>query len=309
MSTEIATSVVPIWPAFVAPVLRVLSDGHTVSRRELKERALDAAGLSEDAKAEALDSGGPRAEGRVGWAITHLNKAGFIERASRAHYRITDAGRSWLAVHPEGLSDFAEANRLFAPFWPKKARLPRAGSSVVLDEVEAEVDPIEQIDHGVARVQAEVAAELLARLREQPPAFFEQAVIDVLLAMGYGGSEQRGRPIGGSGDGGVDGVIDQDALGLDQIYVQAKRYAEGNNVGREAIQAFIGALHGFGASRGVFITSSSFTPGAREYARSIPTRIVLIDGTRLTDLMIKYRVGVQVSKTYDVVEIDEDFFE
>jgi restriction system protein len=175
--------------------------------------------------------------------------------------------------------------------------------------VEAEVDPIEQIEHGVARVRSEVATDLLVRLREGSPTFFEQAVVDVLLAMGYGGSERRGRPIGGSGDGGVDGVIDQDALGLDQIYVQAKRYAEGNHVGREAIQAFIGALHGFSASRGVFITSSSFTRGAADYARSIPTRIILIDGPRLTDLMIKYRVGVQVSRSYDVVEVDEDFFE
>lgn len=131
----------------------------------------------------------------------------------------------------------------------------------------------------------------------------------MLLAMGYGGAEQRGRRIGGTGDGGVDGVIDQDALGLDQIYVQAKRYADGHNVGREAIQAFIGALHGFGASRGVFITSSAFTREARQYAEAVPTRVVLIDGARLAELMIKYRVGVQVKQSYDIVEIDEDFFE
>jgi restriction system protein len=272
-------------------------------------RALDLVGLSEEARAETLESGGLRADGRVGWAITHLTKASFIERAARAQYRITDAGSAWLAQHPAGLDDFAEARRLFGPFWPKKERLPEASVTAVLDEVEAEVDPIEQIEHGVARVRSEVAADLMARLREQSPAFFEQAVVDVLLAMGYGGSERRGRPIGGSGDGGVDGVIDQDALGLDQIYVQAKRYAEGNHVGREAIQAFIGALHGFGASRGVFITASSFTQGAADYARSIPTRVILIDGPRLADLMIKYRVGVQVRKSYDVVEVDEDFFE
>jgi len=107
----------------------------------------------------------------------------------------------------------------------------------------------------------------------------------------------------------VDGVIDQDALGLDQIYVQAKRYAEGNNVGREAIQAFIGALAGFGASRGVFITSSKFTQNAKDYAQSIPTRVILVDGNRLAELMIKYRVGVQIKQTYDIVELDEDFFE
>lgn len=240
----------------------------------------------------------------------HASEQGELHRAGLARqYRITDAGRTWSAQHPEGLSDFGAADRLFAQFWPKKERTSLGSATVTLDEVETELDPIEQIEHGVARVRAEVATDVLARLREGPPAFFEQAVVDVLLAMGYGGSERRGRSIGGSGDGGVDGVIDQDALGLDQIYVQAKRYAEGNNVGREAIQAFIGALHGFGASRGVFITSSSFTQSAADYARTIQTRIILIDGPRLTDLMIKYRVGVQVSQSFDVVEVDSNFFE
>jgi restriction system protein len=150
---------------------------------------------------------------------------------------------------------------------------------------------------------------LLTRLRSSDPGFFEEAVVKVLLAMGYGGTEQRGKRIGGTGDGGVDGVIDQDALGLDQIYVQAKRYADGNTIGRETIQAFIGALQGFGATRGVFITSSTFTANARDYANAISTRVILIDGQRLAQLMIKYRVGVQVKQSYEVVEIDEDFFE
>lgn len=131
----------------------------------------------------------------------------------------------------------------------------------------------------------------------------------LLLAMGYGGAENRGRRIGGSGDGGVDGVIDQDTLGLDQIYVQAKRYAPDATVGREAIQSFVGALAGRGATRGVFITTSRFSAGALEYAKSIPTRIILIDGKQLTELMIRHGVGVQVAKTYTVAEIDEDFFE
>lgn len=126
--------------------------------------------------------------------------------------------------------------------------------------------------------------------------------------MGYGGSEQRGRRIGGSGDGGVDGVIDQDALGLEQVYIQAKRYADGNTVGRQAVQAFIGALHGFGAQRGVFLTTSVFTQQARDYAKSAPTRVVLIEGHRLVRLMLQYEVGVQVKNTYTVYSIDEDYF-
>lgn len=127
--------------------------------------------------------------------------------------------------------------------------------------------------------------------------------------MGDGGAAQRGRRIGGSNDEGVDGLIDQDALGLDQVYIQAKRYREGNNVGRESIQAFVGALHGFGASRGVFLTTSAFTNGAVDYAQKVPSRVILIDSNRLVDLMIAYRVGVQEKQRFSAVEVDEDYFE
>ncbi len=171
------------------------------------------------------------------------------------------------------------------------------------------LDPVEQIADGISRIEDEVGIELLSRLRESHPDFFEQAVVDLLLAMGYGGAEQRGTRIGGSGDGGIDGVIDQDALGLDRIYVQAKRYKEGSNIGRETIQAFVGALQGFGATRGIFLTTSAFTPLAITYADNVQSRVILIDGQRLVALMIKYRVGVQVKKTYTAVEIDADFFD
>jgi restriction system protein len=170
-------------------------------------------------------------------------------------------------------------------------------------------DPTELIEAGIQSFEADAAAELIRRLQDQHPDFFEQVVVDVLNAMGYGGAEQRGQRIGRSGDGGVDGVIDQDALGLSQIYVQAKRYAADNAVQRPELQGFIGALAGRGASQGVFVTTSRFSQGAREYAASIPQRIVLIDGPRLAELMIQYRVGVQVKKTYDVVEVDEDYFD
>lgn len=151
--------------------------------------------------------------------------------------------------------------------------------------------------------------DLLDRLRTSHPDFFEEAVVDLLLKMGYGGAAQRGRRIGGSNDQGVDGLIDQEALGLDQVHIQAKHYKEGNNVGREAIQAFVGALHGFGASRGVFLTTSSFTSGAVEYAQKVQSRIILIDGSKLVNLMIQYRVGVQVQRPFSAVEIDEDYVE
>lgn len=162
---------------------------------------------------------------------------------------------------------------------------------------------------GVARLRAEVAAQLLERLRAASPDFLEQSVLDVLVAMGYGGVEQRARRIGGSGDGGVDGVIDQDALGLARIYVQAKRYALDNVVGRPQIQGFVGALHGQQANQGIFITTSSFTRDAVDYARSVNASVVLIDGNRLAELMTKYGVGVQPVQTFTVVEVDEDYFE
>lgn len=301
-------SEVPIWPVFVTHVLKVLAGGETLHRRDIVSRAIDSAGLSEAAREETLNTGGLRSEQRLGWAISNLLKAGWIERPVRANYRITEVGRERYSKHPEGISDFSSARTLFAAFWPQSdARKPML--SVVDETLVEDIDPIEQIESGINRIHTDVGNALLTRLRESHPDFFEQAVVDLLLKMGYGGAEQRGKRIGGSNDGGVDGVIDQDALGLDRIYVQAKRYADGNTVGREAIQAFVGALHGVGASRGVFITTSAFTSGARDYVKAVPSRVILIDGSRLVGLMIKYRVGVQVKQSYDIVELDEDFFE
>ncbi|WP_243730622.1 restriction endonuclease [Nesterenkonia salmonea] len=206
------------------------------------------------------------------------------------------------------MSDYSEANRVFKAFWPEKAEATSA--AIPAEEVVGEVGgtPTEQVEVGIEELNSEVAEDLLQRLQSSDPEFFEGSVVDLLLAMGYGGTEQRGRRIGGSGDGGVDGVIDQDALGLEQVYVQAKRYATGNSVGREAVQAFIGALHGRGAQRGVFITTSDFTKHAKEYAGSVPTRVVLIGGAQLVRLMLRYKVGVQVKETYLVYSVDEDYF-
>ena len=303
-------SAVPIWPALVVPVLTVLFDGMTFHRKDVFDAASKAAGLSAEAQAETLRSGGYRYEQRMGWALSHLSKAGWIDRPSRGYYKINEAGREALKRYPNGF-DYSQAREIFAPFWPRPTQ--RMAGETATAEAEAAavdiLDPVEQIEIGINRIEEEVGDELLTRLRESHPDFFEQAVVDLLLAMGYGGAEQRGKRIGGPNDEGIDGIIDQDALGLDRIYVQAKRYKDGNNIGRETIQAFVGALHGFGATRGVFLTTSAFTPGAIEYARNVQSRVILIDGLRLVGLMIKYRVGVQVQRTYTTVEIDADFFE
>ncbi|MET4059574.1 restriction system protein [Arthrobacter sp. UYP6] len=211
-------SEVPTWPLFVTHVLRALSAGETLHRWDIVGRAIDSAGLSEAARAETLNTGGLRSEQRLGWAISNLLKAGWVERPARANYRITAAGREWFAQHPDGISDFATARTLFAAFWPqtesRKPILSAADETLVED-----IDPIEQIESGINRIHSDVGDALLKRLRESHSDFFEQAVVDLMLRMGYGGAEQRGKRIGGSNDGGVDGVIDQDALGLDRIYV------------------------------------------------------------------------------------------
>ncbi|MDE8588951.1 restriction endonuclease [Arthrobacter sp. NQ4] len=308
-ATESLATEVPIWPALIVPVLEALEDGRTLHRKDLFHQAADKAGLSESARLETLNSGGLRYEQRMGWVLSHVTRANWIDRPTKGHYCITDEGRRWLKENPDGIN-YSQAHEIFAKYWPKSEKPTESSQAAATEAVATdELEPVEQIEDGINRIHAEVGVSLLARLREGHPDFFEEAVVKLLLKMGYGGAEQRGRRIGGTGDGGVDGVIDQDALGLDRIYVQAKRYADGNTVGRETIQAFVGALHGVGASRGVFITTSTFTAGARQYAENVPSRIILIDSARLVGLMIKYRVGVQVKQSYDVVELDEDFFE
>lgn len=175
--------------------------------------------------------------------------------------------------------------------------------------IESALSPVEQIEDGIARLHASVAADLLNRLHGQEPAFFEQAVLDLIMAMGYGGAEGAATRTQLSNDGGIDGIVDQDALGLSRIYVQAKRYDVNATVGRPEIQGFVGALHGNQASQGVFLTTGRFSSSAVSYADSVATRVVLIDGRRLANLMIRYGVGVQVKRALQVVQIDEDYFE
>lgn len=302
-------SSMPTWEGFVRPVLELLGDGSVRSRRELLRLVPDLVGLSLEQRTESLPSGQSRADNRIGWAITELFKAEALARPERARYAINDLGRSLLARYPGGITrnDLLEipAYREYIESSRSSVRPEQVAAAVEVSEL----DPVEQIEQGVQRINADIGAHLLRRLREQDPAFLEQSVLDVLVAMGYGGTEGEARHIGGSGDGGVDGVIDQDKLGLQRIYVQAKRYAADNTVGREAIQAFVGALHGRNVTNGIFITTSRFSPGAIAYANTIGTRVVLIDGARLAELMISYGIGVQTRDTYRVVELDEDYFE
>jgi restriction system protein len=241
------------------------------------------------------------ASNRIEWAINTLARVGALNRPERAQYEISDHGRRLLTSHPDGVT---ERDLKSTPDGS-----PHQSVTVPNQDPLLAPDPIEQIEQGIARIQADVASDLLQRLHAQAPAFFEQAVLDLLIAMGYGGAEGRATRTQLTNDGGIDGIVDQDALGLSRIYVQAKRYALGSSVQRPEIQGFVGALHGNKAGQGVFITTARFSAGAQTYAKEVPTPVVLIDGPRLASLMIRYGVGVQVRRTVALVEVDEDFFE
>jgi restriction system protein len=294
---------VPTWEKFMLPSLRFLSDGDTHRARDIREAAAIELNVSDSGRAEVIPSGQRRWENRANWALSYLGRHGAAERPTRGSYRITNDGRRLLAERPLGLTE-RDLVDLLGPVTVSDPAVvePRPSGEPTLD-------PVERIETGVAALHADVAADLLARLHTQEPVFFEQAVIDLIVAMGYGGSDGAATRTQLSNDGGIDGIVDQDALGLSRVYVQAKRYALDSAVQRPDIQAFVGALHGAQASQGVFITTGRFSSGAKAYAETVQTRVVLIDGRRLASLMIRYGVGVQVRRTVQIVEIDEDFFE
>ena len=296
---------IPAWHQFMSTALRVLLDGEVRTRRDIIELVAEHVGLSSDDRVPLMASGQPVYEARIGWALEELARSGSLERPSRARYRITPLGRELLSAYPQDISE------KLAREWYRKAAggdlEPEPGGSAG-STVGSELNPVEQVEKGVARLHSTVASDLLARLHGQHPTFFEKVVVDLLIAMGYGGAGGRETVTQASNDGGIDGVIDQDALGLNRVYVQAKRYALDSSVGRPEVQAFVGALSGR-ADGGVFITTARFSSGAQDYARTAHSRIILIDGARLASLMIRYGVGVQVKQTLHIVEVDEDFFE
>ena len=300
----------PTWEAFMIPTLRVLSDGVVRTRRDIRPLVARESGLTEAQTRETLASGQPTHDNRIGWGLSFLTNVGALARPSRGNYVITEAGKFLLTRFPDGLVE-RDVNALAedpsSPIRPYVASVTKKSNVPELPIESSALTPIEQVQSGVKRIHDKVASELLERLQDKDPSFFERAVVNLLVAMGYGGANGSGSVTQLTNDGGIDGVIDQDILGLSRVYIQAKRYADSNRVGRPDVQGFVGALHGR-ADSGVLITTSHFSQGARDYAASTPTRIILIDGQRLTNLMIQFKVGVQASETYDIVEVDEDFF-
>jgi restriction system protein len=295
------------------PVLQKALQGE-VRISDVVDQIADDLGLSVEERGQLLPSGRQTTfANRVNWAKSYLGKAGLIELTRRAHFQITDRGRDVLAENPPKIDirlldrfpefkTFREAQRGSANEADESASTPETISSLTPDEVMRSA--ARQLDEALAE-------ELLARIRASTPAFFESLVVRLLFAMGYGGSvsDLDRALVGRSGDGGVDGVIDQDALGLDRIYVQAKRYKEGNTVGAPDIRDFFGSLDRFKASKGLFVTASSFTSAARETADLLSKRIVLIEGLQLARLMIRFEVGCRIEETVTIKKVDEDFFE
>ena len=273
-------------------------------------------GLTPEERGELLPSGKQTVlNNRVHWARFYLSKATLLESARRGHVTITQRGQQVLDSNPARidnnfLGQFAEFRQFKEGARAPQTKLP-AETEIAGAEFENQRETPDDIMRTAHKqIEAALAQDLLDRIRTAPPDFFERLIVNLLLSMGYGGSAaDAGRALGGSGDDGVDGVIDQDALGLDRVYIQAKRYAAGNNIGSGAIRDFFGSLDRHKATKGLFVTTSTFSPSARETAEFLSKRIVLIDGEQLTRLMLRHNVGCRIEETLHIKKIDEDFFE
>jgi restriction system protein len=266
-------------------------------------------GLSEAELSELLPSGKQTTfANRVNWAKSYLGKAGLINLTKRAYFEISDRGRAVLENPPPAINiKFLESFPEFRAFRDAASEIPAVSQSEPTNF--RELAPDEVIRSANAELQTSLGAELLAKILAAPPDFFERLVVQLLVAMGYGGSAiEAGKALGKSGDGGVDGVIDQDALGLDRIYVQAKRYTD-SKVSSAEIRDFFGSLDRFKANKGLFVTTSTFSPAAKETADMLSKRLVLIDGLMLTRLMIRFDIGCRVEETVYIKKLDEDFFD
>lgn len=304
---------IPDYQSLMLPVLRYCSDREEARVSEAVEALADQLNLSEENRAELLPSGRQTTfANRVHWAKTYLTQAGLLESTRRGYFRITPRGRVALSSHQgrisnEYLLQFEEFRAFRARTSPVKTDDEPKGDSLLPSDDERTPDEIMRTAQ--RDIERALRKELLSRVMAAPPAFFEQLVVNLLVAMGYGGSvDEAGRAIGRSGDNGVDGVIDQDALGLDRVYIQAKRYAEGNAVGAGAIRDFAGSLDMHKATKGLFVTTADFTQDARNTADLLSRHIVLINGEQLAALMIRYDVGARVEETLYLKKIDEDFF-
>ncbi|MCC6314230.1 MAG: restriction endonuclease [Thermomicrobiales bacterium] len=305
---------IPDFQTLMLPLVRLLGDGREWTTRDVAETLAQEFRLTPDERSELLDSGRQaRFDNRVHWSVTHLAKAGLIERTGRGRIVIAKRGRRALAENLPRI-DLAYLNRYpeHQEFRRSSGRAGKPEPTPILASATGLTPPDETPEEAIASSYRTLRTILAEQLREQlaacSPAFFERVVLDVLVAMGYGGSRQdAAEAVGKSGDGGIDGIIKEDRLGLDVVYIQAKRWSD--VVGRPMVQAFAGSLEGQRARKGVFITTSSFSQDARDYVGRIEKRIVLVDGDALADLMIEHGVGVTEVTSYSVRRVDADYFD
>ncbi len=309
---------IPEFFYFIRPALELHQDGKVLSVQHIEDALAIQFGIEAKEREELLPSGrSTRLYSRVQWATTYLRQAKLLESTGRGLNRITDRGLTYLrscppVIKPVDLTQFPE----FVAFQRKNAYVVNGTATkdqpqpVVPVMPERDIaTPEEIIDTSYKTLRDALAQELLERMKAMPPAFFERLIVQLMLSLGYGGAfEEAGQALGKSGDGGVDGVINQDKLGLDKIYLQAKRWSNGS-VGSNEVQAFVGALSGRGAVKGVFITTSTFTKAAMEYVKNNHSfKISLIDGDELARMMIDHNLGVSLVQRYEIKRIDSDFF-
>ena len=299
---------IPDYQSLMLPILKLADQGEFSVPMAAVEIA-KSHGLSDAEAEEMLPSGKQRLlHNRIHWAKFYLTKAGLLESPKRGRFTVTEMGKQLLSKpHAILNTKYLLTLPAFKEFYGKSEAAQSDGDSGALEPPAA--TPEEIISDAEKAFNAALRDDLLSRILQNSPQFIEQLIVELLVAMGYGGSRlNASEQLGKSGDGGVDGVINEDALGLDRVYVQAKRYAPGSSVGRPEVQAFTGSLVGLGATKGVFVTTSSFSAQASEFASRVPQRIILIDGRRLTELMVTYNVGVRSNRVVEFKRLDEDFF-
>lgn len=299
---------IPDFQSIMLPLLKFTSDKKEHSTSEALEVLAKQFNLSEEEVNKLLPSGNQKIfYNRVFWAKAYLKMAGLVESTKRAHFKVTERGLQTLKQNPPSI------NLKFLKQFPDYVELTESWKKSSLeDDIDKETineqTPEEIIESNYLRIRKNLAQEILSKIKSCSPSFFETLVVNLLVKMGYGGSfDDAGKAIGKSGDEGIDGIIKEDKLGLDLIYIQAKRWE--NVVGRPEIHKFIGALAGQGAKKGIFITTSKFTSDAKEYIPKTESKIVLIDGEQLANLAIDYNLGVSIQINYEIKKVDNDFFE
>lgn len=300
---------VPTFDKMLRPLLD-LATRQDIGRRTASQTMEEYFHLTPEERDARVPSGASTlVRNRTGWAMTFLTKGELIEKIAPKMYRATQLGKAFLAKHPSIITvKDLEAIPVWKDNWATARHVPPHGEAV--DEPASTTTPLEALENAITALQSDLRSRLLDEILKQSTIFFEQLVLDVLLAMGYGGSrEDAAEHLGKSNDEGIDGRINQDPLGLDQIMVQAKRYAPDNVIDRKTIQAFIGSLAGQGVAKGVFITTSRFAASAEEFVqRGSNTKIVLIDGNALLDLMMRHKIGLHVERHVELLNVDQNYF-